>query len=92
LKQDGNDRIEEDEIDLMELFFELLNNWKVILISTVLVGVIAFVYSKFLITPQYESTSQLYVLSKSTSITSLADVQLGANLTNDYIVVVKTYN
>jgi capsular polysaccharide biosynthesis protein len=78
----------EEEIDLMELFFEILNHWKVVLASAIFVGIIAFVYSKFLITPQYESTSQLYVLSKSTSITSLADIQMGSNLTNDYMVVV----
>ena len=42
-----------------------------------------------MITPMYESTSELYVLSKSTSITSLADIQTGTSLTNDYIVVVK---
>lgn len=82
----ANDEI---EIDLRELFFELLVHWKVILLSTVMVGVIALVVSVFLITPQYESTSALYVLSKSTSITSLADIQMGSNLTNDYIVVVK---
>lgn len=82
----ANDEI---EIDLRELFFELLMHWKVILLSTVMVGAIALVVSLFLITPQYESTSALYVLSKSTSITSLADIQMGSNLTNDYIVVVK---
>lgn len=82
----ANDEI---EIDLREVFFELLMHWKVILLSTVMVGVIALVVSLFLITPQYESTSALYVLSKSTSITSLADIQMGSNLTNDYIVVVK---
>jgi capsular polysaccharide biosynthesis protein len=80
--------MEDDEIDLLELFFEMLNHWKMIILSAILVGVIAFVISKFLITPQYESTSQLYVLSKSTSITSLTDLQLGSNLTNDYMVVV----
>ncbi len=80
---------DEIEIDLRELFFELLVHWKVILLSTVMTGVIAFVVSFFLLTPQYESTSALYVLSKSTSITSLADIQMGTNLTNDYIVVVK---
>ena len=82
-------RDDEIEIDLGELFFELLAHWKMILVSTVLVGVIAFVISVFLLTPQYESTSCLYVLTKSTSITSLADIQMGSNLTNDYIVVVK---
>lgn len=82
----ANDEI---EIDLRELFFEMLVHWKVILLSTVMVGMIALVASVFLITPQFESTSALYVLSKSTSITSLADIQMGSNLTNDYIVVVK---
>ncbi len=86
-----NENYKEDEIeiDLGALLFELLNHWKMILLSTVLVGVIAFVISVFLITPLYESTSELYVLSKSTSITSLADIQMGSNLTNDYMVVVK---
>lgn len=80
---------DEIEIDLKELFFELLNNWVMIGISTVLVAAIAFCISAFIMVPQYESTSELYVLSKSTSITSLADIQMGTNLTNDYIVVVK---
>lgn len=80
---------DEIEIDLRELFFELLVHWKVILLSTIMTGVIAFTVSFFLLTPQYESTAALYVLSKSTSITSLADIQMGTNLTNDYIVVVK---
>lgn len=39
--------------------------------------------------PQYESTSQFYVLSKSMSITSLADIQTGTSLTNDYMVIVE---
>ena len=76
-----------DEIDLLELFFELLAHWKMIAASTILTGVIAALVSLFLMTPLYQSTSALYVLSKSTSITSLADVQLGTNLTNDYVVV-----
>lgn len=80
---------DEMEIDLRELFFELLEHWKLIVLSTIMVGAIALVVSIFLITPMYESTSELYVLSKSTSITSLADIQMGTNLTNDYMVVVK---
>ena len=82
-------RDDEIEIDLKALFFELLGNWKRIVLSTVLVGIIAFAISSFMITPMYQSTSELYVLSKSTSITSLADVQLGASLTYDYMVAVQ---
>lgn len=79
---------DEIEIDLKELFFELMNNWVMIVISTILVALIAFCISKFIMVPQYTSTSQLYVFTKSTSITNLADLQTSANLTNDYKVVV----
>ncbi|MBP3677250.1 MAG: capsular biosynthesis protein, partial [Agathobacter sp.] len=79
---------DEIEIDLKELFFELVNNWVMIVISTILVALIAFCISKFIMVPQYTSTAQLYVFTKSTSITNLADLQTSANLTNDYKVVV----
>lgn len=79
---------DEIEIDLKELFFELLVEWKKIAVSTILAGLIMFVISAFIMTPQYKSTSKLYVLSKSTSITSLADLQMGTNLTNDYMEIV----
>ena len=78
---------EELEIDLKELFFELLSHWKILTVSTILAAALALVASKFILVPQYESTSALYVLSNS--ITSLADIQIGSSLTNDYIVVVK---
>lgn len=79
---------DEIEIDLKELFFELLVEWKKIAVSTILAGLIMFIISAFIMTPQYESTSKLYVLSKSTSITSLTDLQMGTNLTNDYMEIV----
>ena len=84
-KQYENDEI---EIDLKELFFELMSNWVMIVISTILVALIAFCISKFIMVPQYTSTAQLYVFSKSTSITSLTDLQTSTNLTNDYKVVI----
>lgn len=78
---------DELEIDLKELFFELLGHWKTLLMSTVLVAAIVLVISKFILVPQYESTSALYVLSNS--ITSIADIQIGTSLTQDYLVVIK---
>ncbi len=82
-------QLEQDEleIDLKELFFELLSHWKILTASTIMAAAIALAASKFILVPQYESTSALYVLSNS--ITSLADIQIGSSLTNDYIVVVK---
>lgn len=88
-KPNGFENDNEIEIDLKDLFLELLSFWKLILLALVLGGAIAFSVSRFLMVPQYESVAELYVLSKSTSITSLADIQAGASLTNDYMVVVK---
>lgn len=79
---------DEMEIDLMELFTELISHWGKIAVSTILAGAIFFAYTFFLITPQYTSTSILYVVSASTSITSLSDLQIGSYLTSDYIEVV----
>lgn len=78
---------QETEIDLLEVLFQLLQHWKAIAASMILLALVFFAGSKLFITPMYESTSELYVLTKSTSITSLADLQTGTSLTNDYIVV-----
>ena len=80
---------DEIEIDLRELLFALLMQWKAIVASAVLAALIAFVYRFFFVNPLYESNALLYVLTKSTSITSLADLQTGANLTQDYLIVTK---
>lgn len=79
---------EEIEIDLREIVFLLLKHIWIIICSAV-IGVVAFgLYTYTMIDPLYESQSMMYVLTKSTSLTSLADVQLGTQLTNDYVVFV----
>ena len=40
--------------------------------------------------PVYTSTAILYVLTKTTSITSLSDIQMGTSLTQDYMVVIQS--
>ncbi len=87
MEQNHNDEM---EIDLAELFFVLLGRWKRIVLAAILAGAAVFACCRFLVTPQYESTAKLYVLSKSTSLTSLADVQLGTSLTQDYMEVVNS--
>lgn len=84
--QQNNDEI---EIDLQELFSVILAHWLPILAAIIVAAGIGFSYGHFLVTPQYSSTATLFVLSKSTSITSMADIQVGTNLTSDYMEVVK---
>lgn len=88
--QQGPQQDDEYEIDLVEIFLQIGAHIRMVLLSTALVAAIVFLFCRFLVTPQYESMSTLYVLSKSTSITSLADVQMGANLTSDYTLVVSS--
>ena len=75
-------------IDLVDLAKQLLFHWKLILLSMLLCGCVAFFYCKHYATPLYSSTSGLYVFSKSTSVTSLADLQIGSSLTKDYETVI----
>lgn len=78
----------EVEIDLIELFHVMVAHWKSLLASMILVAAVFGLFSKFTFVPEYEAASELYVLSKSTSITSLADIQVGTSLTNDYEYVI----
>lgn len=83
-KQHENDEI---EIDLKELFFEVFGEWKKVVISAILAGVIMFVISTFIMVPKYESTSKLYLV-KANTISGLADLQLGTNLATDYMEII----
>lgn len=81
---------DEIEIDLMELFHVLLKNAWVLILCLVLGAAVAFGGTKLFITPQYEATSLIYILSKSTSISSYLDVQLGQQLTVDFETLATT--
>lgn len=76
------------EIDLKELFSVILNKIWIIIIVGVLGTVIAGLYTTILVTPQYTSSSMIFILTKTTSITSMADIQLGSRLTQDYKVLI----
>ncbi|MDO4546006.1 MAG: Wzz/FepE/Etk N-terminal domain-containing protein [Bacillota bacterium] len=81
---------DEIEIDLREIFHILKRRFLIILLAGLLFAGVAGVYSFFLAEPVYESTSRLYILSQSTSITSLADIQMGSSLALDYMELIKS--
>lgn len=79
---------DEVEIDLLQLFRALKKRILWIVGAGVIMGGVFGLFSKFAITPQYTSTSMVYILSKETTLTSLADLQIGSQLTQDYKIIV----
>lgn len=79
---------EETEINLFELFMELKRKFWLILGAVIICAGAAGAFSTFVLTPQYTSTAMVYILSKETTLTSLADLQIGSQLTKDYKIIV----
>lgn len=80
----------EDVIDLLDLGRALLRKWWAIALCLVIGAAAAFGGTKLLITPQYTATSMIYILSESTSITSMADIQIGDSLAQDFMIIGKS--
>ena len=78
----------EEELDLTRIFFALIKRIWIILIIAVVCACGAAGYTHFRIAPTYTSTSSMVVLTKETTLTSLADLQLGSQLTKDYTVLI----
>lgn len=83
-------QVEEDQIDLREIYFALKKKILWLVAAGLFCGCIACLYAKVFITPTYVSTSSMLVLSKETTLTSMADLQLGTQLTNDYQELIKS--
>ena len=79
---------DEMEIDLLELFYVLKSKILAILGVGLLFGCIACAYAGFLVKPLYTSSSMMLVLTKETTLSSLADLQMGSQLTKDYSILI----
>lgn len=88
MKDTFYDEGDEIEIDLLELLYALKKKALVILAVMLLGGCISCAFTKFLMTPVYTSTASMLVLTKETTLASLADLQMGSQLTNDYEVLI----
>ena len=78
------------EIDLQELFVLLLHWLWLIVLCGIVTGLAGFCISNFVITPQYQSTTKVYILNKQDNNTlTYSDMQLGTQLTKDYAQLIK---
>lgn len=83
---------EDDEItvDLRVIVQAILRRIWVIAACAVVGGIISAIYTVAFVTPMYSASSMIYIYSKTTSITSLADLQMGTQLAVDFQIVAKT--
>lgn len=82
----------EQEIDLLELFRALIDNWKLILVTVIIAVLVGFGVTKFLMVPQYESSVNMIVNAKQESNGSLTNDNIvsAKNLVDTYAIILKS--
>lgn len=82
----------EQEIDLLELFRALIENWKPIVVTIVIAALIGFGVTKFLMVPQYEASVNMIVNAKQESNGSLTNDNIvsAKNLVDTYAIILKS--
>ena len=81
----------EEEIDLVEIFYLMIDNIVKIVVCLLAGAVIAFAGTRFLITPKYQATARMYIVSASNnSVVNISDLNLGSALRADYKELLKS--
>lgn len=86
-----NNRDDVLEINLGELFAVLWGRAFLIISAGVFFALAGLFLSKFVIHPEYESTTKIYILNKEENQTvTYSDVQISTQLTQDYAELIKS--
>ena len=80
-----------DVIDLQELFWVLVDKWKVIFLAMLLGAFVFGLYHTFLMKPSYQADASIFITSNE-SVISVSDLQLSSELTEDYAKIIKSRN
>lgn len=75
-----------NEIDMIELFYVLLSHWWQVILAAVVGGILAFCYTNYYVTPTYSTTAKMFVVSDSSSVSTLltaSDLAYGNNIKED---------
>ena len=86
-----NNRDDVLEINLGELFAVLMGRAFLIISAGIFFALAGLFLSKFVIHPEYESTTKIYILNKEENQTvTYSDVQISTQLTQDYAELIKS--
>lgn len=80
---------QEEEIDLLELFSEILHRWKLVLLAMLAFATLAGAFHLFFVEPSYKADTKIYI-TNTDSIVSFSDLQLSSALTDDYANIIKS--
>ncbi len=80
---------DESEINIIELFYVIKSKLLIIILTALVFGIGAGVFTHYMITPMYSSSSSVYVLSKE-AVISYSDFMVGTSLTSDYMEMIKS--
>lgn len=78
---------DDEEIDLLEIFYVLKKKIWLILLSGVLFAAVFGTYNHFFVTQLYSSTATIFIIDNSSMI-SLSDLQLSSALNGDYQLII----
>jgi len=76
-----------EEIDLLEIFFALVHNWRVLLLGTLIGAFVFGLVHVLFIKPAYQANTELYITSNDSMI-SLQDLQIGTAIAEDYRFII----
>lgn len=78
------------QIDLLEVANVIWQKIWAVIMCFVMGAVLFGGYTKMMVTPQYTATSMIYILGRTTSISSIAELQLSSALTADFTIMAKS--
>lgn len=86
-----NNQRTEDGYDLKQLIIVLLEKIWIIILSAAGLGLAAFIFSRFMMDPVYQSATKIYVLNREAAgTTTYSDLETSTQLTKDYQIMIES--
>lgn len=81
-----------DTFDILELFYEIKKSLWVLILSMVIMGVIGFCFSEFVLEPEYESAITMIVNTRqdNSGVVTNDNITSAQNLVSTYSVIIKS--
>lgn len=92
LAPQGSENNDELEIDLLALFFHLVEKAKWIIASALLATLLAGLITMFFIAPEYEATAKLYVKEAKDQVVDVSSLTTSDKLAADYVQVFRNWH